>query len=169
RGRAPSGRPHLDDGLLAASARRLHQPGDAPRARRSHRHRHARWGGPASVGRRHGGEHRGPRRAREPGARGHRTARGRGRHVKRWLPHFGIALGVAIAIYALFFAESAEDRIRSQLDALEEALVVTGTENPVLRAARIKKAFEALMLPEVHFEIPELAEGDTGRNELVRL
>lgn len=89
--------------------------------------------------------------------------------MKRWLPHFGIALGVAIAIYALFFAESAEDRIRSQLDALEEALVVTGTENPVLRAARIKKAFEALMLPEVHFEIPELAEGDTGRNELVRL
>ena len=89
--------------------------------------------------------------------------------MRRWLPHLGIALGIAIAVYALFFAESAEDRIRAQLDALSEAIAVRGEENPVLRGARVKKAFEGVMLKEVNFEIPELTEGQTGRNELVRL
>jgi hypothetical protein len=89
--------------------------------------------------------------------------------MKRWLPHLGIALGIAIAVYALFFAESAEDRVRAQLDALAETIAVRGEENPVLRGARVKKAFEGLLLKEVNFEIPELTEGQTGRNELVRL
>ena len=89
--------------------------------------------------------------------------------MKRWLPHLGIALGLAIALYALFFAESAEDRVRAQLDAVAGAIAVKGEENPVLRAARVEKAFEGLVIREDRFEIPELTEGETGRNELVRL
>ena len=89
--------------------------------------------------------------------------------MRRWLPHIGIVLGIAIAVYALFFAETAEDRIRAQLDALETAIGVPEQENPVLRAARVKKAFDGLMVEEIHFEIPELVDQETGRGELVRL
>jgi hypothetical protein len=89
--------------------------------------------------------------------------------MKRWLPHAGIVIGLAIAVYALFFAESEEDRIMAQLEALESAVAVSGDDSPVLRGARVKKAFDALFSKDVAFEIPELVELGGGRNELVRL
>ncbi len=90
--------------------------------------------------------------------------------MKRWLPHIGIAIGVAIAIYALFFSSSDEDLIRAKLEQLEDAVAVTsGGTNLVLRAAHIKKEFSEIFVKEVTFQIPELSQAKGGRRELVGL
>ncbi len=90
--------------------------------------------------------------------------------MKKWLPHAGIVIGICIAIYALFFNAGEEARIRSQLDALEDAVEVSaGGENLVLRAARIKKAFKGLFVKNVKVRIPELSNIRSGRSPLAKL
>ncbi len=91
--------------------------------------------------------------------------------MKRYLPHLGIALGVAIAVYALFFSESDEDRIRDVLDRLTDAIAVTPEDqNMVLRAAHIKGEFADIFTKEVSFAIPELNQAAGGKRvELVGL
>jgi hypothetical protein len=90
--------------------------------------------------------------------------------MRRWLPHIGIALGVAIALYALFFGKSAEDRIRARLDALAQAVsVVDGETNIVIRAARLRQAFAEIFVKNVSVAIPELADHVAGRDDLVEL
>ena len=90
--------------------------------------------------------------------------------MKRWLPHIGIALGVAIAIYALFFGSSDEDLIRAQLERLEDAVAVSdGGGNLVVRAAHVKKEFAEIFVKEVTFEVPELTTEESGRRALVAL
>jgi len=89
--------------------------------------------------------------------------------MRRYIPYVGIALGVALAVYALFFAQSSEDEIRDRLDRLEAALALEPETQTVIRAARIKGAFKDLFVKEVTFDVPELDGSDQGRNELVSL
>ena len=90
--------------------------------------------------------------------------------MKRWLPHIGIAVGLLIAVYALFFSSSDEDLIRARLDQIEDAVKVSGDgTNLVLRAARVKKEFSEIFVKEVSFEIPELSSSGGARQELVAL
>ncbi len=90
--------------------------------------------------------------------------------MKRWLPHIGIVLGLCLAVYALFFAASEEDRIRQRLDQLEAATRVhAGGGNLVIRAARVRKAFSEIFIKDVSFEIPELSSIGSGRVKLVGL
>ena len=90
--------------------------------------------------------------------------------MKRWLPHVGIALGICIALYALFFSDSDEDVIRGRLELLEESIEVTPQDsNVVFRVARIKKQFEEIFVKQVSFEIPELTNLSQSRQELVNL
>lgn len=89
--------------------------------------------------------------------------------MRRYIPYVGIALGLAIAVYALFFAQSAEDAIRDQLDRLEEAVALEPGSQPVIRAARVKGAFKGLFVKDVTFDVPELDGSDQGRDELVSL
>lgn len=89
--------------------------------------------------------------------------------MRRYVPYIGIALGLLIAVYALFFAQNAEDAIRDQLDRLEAAVAVEPGTQPVIRAARVKGAFKELFVKEVTFDVPELDGSDQGRDELVGL
>lgn len=90
--------------------------------------------------------------------------------MRRWLPHIGLVLGLSIAIYALFFADTDEERIRSRLDQLEDVIVVTADDtNVMVRTARVKKEFVEIFVKEVTIEIPELTEVHTGRDELIGL
>lgn len=90
--------------------------------------------------------------------------------MKRYLPHLGIVIGVAIAVYALFFSESDEDKIRTLLERLENAVAVTPDDtNLVLRAARVKNELTKVFTKEVSFDIPELSNVSAGRDELVGL
>jgi phosphoribosylformylglycinamidine synthase len=90
--------------------------------------------------------------------------------MKRWLPHIGIALGICIAVYALFFSDSEEDLIRERLELLEESIHVSPQDsNVVFRIARIKKQFAEIFVKQVSFEIPELTNLTQNRQELVNL
>ncbi len=90
--------------------------------------------------------------------------------MKRYLPHLGIALGIAIAVYALFFSESDEDKIRGLLERLEAAVRVTEDDtNVVVRGARMKNELSAIFIKEVSFDIPELSNVSAGRDELIGL
>jgi phosphoribosylformylglycinamidine synthase len=90
--------------------------------------------------------------------------------MKRYLPHIGIALGIALAVYALFFSESDEDKIRALFNRLEDAVRVTEDDtNLVVRAAHIKGEFTEIFTKDVNFEIPELINVKTGRAELAGL
>ena len=90
--------------------------------------------------------------------------------MKRWLPHLGIALGICIAVYALFFSGSEEDLIRERLDLLEDSIHVSPQDsNVVFRMARIKKQFAEIFVKQVSFEIPELTNLTQNRRELVNL
>jgi phosphoribosylformylglycinamidine synthase len=90
--------------------------------------------------------------------------------MRRWLPHIGVVLGLTIAIYALFFAESDEDKIRARLDQLEDAIRVTADDTNVLvRTAHVKKEFSEIFVKEVSIEISELTDVRAGRDELVAL
>lgn len=91
--------------------------------------------------------------------------------LKRFLPHLGVVLGVAIAVYALFFSSSEEDLIRGKLDQLEEAIKVTPAEtNLVVRAARVNGAFKEIFDPQVSYDVPELTNAtEGGRSALAKL
>jgi hypothetical protein len=90
--------------------------------------------------------------------------------MKRYLPHLGIALGLALAIYALFFSESDEDKIRAVLDHLEVTIRVSPDDtNMVVRMAHIKGEFKEIFSKEVSFDIPELSNMSAGRTELAGL
>jgi hypothetical protein len=90
--------------------------------------------------------------------------------MKRWLPHIGIVLGIAIAVYALFFSSSDEDIIRDKLAQLEQAVRVSGGDtNVVIRAAKVRKEFSEIFETQVTIEIPELTSVTSGRTELVQL
>ena len=90
--------------------------------------------------------------------------------MKRYLPHLGVVIGIAIAVYALFFSDSEEDRIRAKLDQLEDAARVSDANtNIVVRTARVKKEFAEVFDKDVRFEIPELTSDESGRDVLVGL
>ena len=90
--------------------------------------------------------------------------------MKRYLPHIGIVVGIALAIYALFYAESDEEKIRALFERLEDTIQVrTDDTNLVVRAAHIKGEFKEIFTKEVQFEIPELTELSAGRVELAGL
>ncbi len=89
--------------------------------------------------------------------------------MKRWLPYLGIAFGLALVVYSVFFGKNEEDRIRQRLHQLEEAVAVDGEENPVLRAARVRKELGEIFTQDVTLAIPELDASEGGRAALVDL
>ncbi|MBI4702275.1 MAG: nuclear transport factor 2 family protein [Deltaproteobacteria bacterium] len=90
--------------------------------------------------------------------------------MKCWLPPAGIALGIALALYALLSGSSDEDLIRERLEQLEAAVEVTGPgTNPVMRGAKVKGEFAEIFTKDVEIRIPELTDTTAGRAELVGL
>jgi phosphoribosylformylglycinamidine synthase len=93
---------------------------------------------------------------------------GTGRKLRPWLPVVAVIAGLAIFLYAVFFAESEEEKVRGRLGELADAVAVReGETNPLLRGARLKDAFEELLAKEVVVRIPELAGAVAGRRDLV--
>ncbi|MBM4375068.1 MAG: hypothetical protein FJ095_08290 [Deltaproteobacteria bacterium] len=90
--------------------------------------------------------------------------------MRRWLPYLGIALGIALVAYALFFVRSDEERIRERLTELASSVEVKDRrETPMIRAARVRKSFATLFSKEVRLAVPELGTVDRGREPLVDL
>ena len=90
--------------------------------------------------------------------------------MRRWLPHIGVAFGLSLAGYALFFGSTDEDKIRALLDDLEVAVQVNESEtNLIIRGSRIKKAFSTIFTKDITFQIPDLNSGGGKRKELVML
>lgn len=84
----------------------------------------------------------------------------------------GVLLGVlcaaaAIAIYALFFRGSDDERIRAQLTRLANAVRVDGTPvNPIVRNANLKSEFAEIFTKDVAIDVPELTSLRSGRGPL---
>jgi len=90
--------------------------------------------------------------------------------MRRWLPYLGIALGIALVAYALFFVKSDEERIRERLSELASTVEVKDRrETPLIRSARVRKSFASLFSKEVRLAVPELGTVDHGREPLVSL
>jgi hypothetical protein len=90
--------------------------------------------------------------------------------MRKWHVAAGAAILVAITVYFAFFRPSDEDRIRSQLSRLAEAVEVTeGGSNPILRKARLDDAFGKVFDEDVRVSIPELSTLKSGRGGLVAL
>ncbi len=90
--------------------------------------------------------------------------------MKRWLPHIGVVAGLAIALYALFFGSSDEERIRELLGRLENSVQVhEGEFNIIIRGSRVRKAFSTIFIPDVQFRIPDLQSTGTRRKGLAAL
>ncbi|MCA9598950.1 MAG: nuclear transport factor 2 family protein [Myxococcales bacterium] len=88
---------------------------------------------------------------------------------RRTLAVVGIVLGLGITGYALFGGRSDEEKIRALLDHLAEVAGVSGTENPVMRAGRLRGAFADIFTKDVRVQIPELSSLKSGREGLVAL
>jgi hypothetical protein len=79
-----------------------------------------------------------------------------------------VVLGVAIFVYAVFFGTTEEEEVREQLAKLAAAVEVKeGESNPVMRAARLREAFDGLLVKEVTIRIPELTGAVSGRRDVV--
>ena len=90
--------------------------------------------------------------------------------MKRWLPFLGIALGVALVVYALAFGKTDEERIRERLSELAASVEIKDRrESPALRGARLRKSFGEIFAKDVRLAIPELGTSDRGREPLVSL
>jgi hypothetical protein len=90
--------------------------------------------------------------------------------MRRWILAMIAALSVAIVGYFALFRPSDEDRIRSQLAKLAEAVEVKEPgSNPVFRKARIDEAFGAVFDEDVHVSIPDLSTMKSGRAGLAAL
>jgi hypothetical protein len=89
---------------------------------------------------------------------------------RRWVPLLAVVLGLGIFGYAVFFGSTDEELIRARLSAFASAVEVKAAEqNVVIRAARIKDAFNEIFVKDVSIEIPELTDLRSGRKELVQV
>jgi hypothetical protein len=84
----------------------------------------------------------------------------------------GIAIVVTaaiIAVWALFFRGSEEDKIRAAIVKAATAVKVISGENPVMRAARVKGELVEVLEKDVAYTVPDLpAEGvGKGRDPLI--
>ncbi|XXY53076.1 nuclear transport factor 2 family protein [Sorangium sp. So ce269] len=87
--------------------------------------------------------------------------------MKRWLPLGLIAVGVVLAVVALLFSPSDEDRIRDRLTQLEEAVRIDdGERNPIVRHGRVRKEFAEIFTKEASASVVELGDRISGRDEL---
>ncbi len=89
--------------------------------------------------------------------------------LRRWLPLVAVAFGALLVLGAVFFGKTEEERVRQRLHQLEDAVAVDGSENPLLRAARLRKDFADLVAQNVAVAIPELGAGEGGRAHLVEV
>jgi hypothetical protein len=90
--------------------------------------------------------------------------------VKRWLPYLGLALGLALVAFSLFFGTSDEERIRGRLQELEDVVAMSDSrENVVFRATRIRKAFGEIFTKDAVFSVPELDTAESARARLIEL
>ena len=82
----------------------------------------------------------------------------------------GVVAGVVIAIYAIFFGSTDEDRIRELLERLERAVAVHSDEtNVIVRGARVRKAFKEIFSKDVRFQVPDFQSAGQSRRALVGL
>lgn len=77
-------------------------------------------------------------------------------------------IALSIAIYAIFFRGSDEERVRAQLVRLARAVEVDPKqpENPIARLGRIRSEFRALFLEDVAIFISEANLPSSGRTQL---
>lgn len=86
--------------------------------------------------------------------------------------HALIAAAVVVAsvvLWALFLRGSDEDLVRKTVSRAAAAIQVDPTENPLLRATRVRSELLAVLAPEVSTTIPELSEPTKGRDALIGL
>lgn len=94
--------------------------------------------------------------------------------MKRWLAIAGGALGVGLIGYAVFGAESDEERIRARLIELEDAVRVEGQVNPLVRTSQVNKAFKEIFTEHARITFsqdakelyPQVINIRSGRAEL---
>ncbi|WP_438015336.1 nuclear transport factor 2 family protein [Sorangium sp. So ce315] len=87
--------------------------------------------------------------------------------MKRWLPLGLIAVGVVLAVVALLFSPSEEDRIRARLTQLEDAVRVDdGAHNPLVRHGRVRKEFAEIFTKEASARIVEIGKRLGSRDDL---
>ncbi|WP_437875359.1 nuclear transport factor 2 family protein [Sorangium sp. So ce513] len=87
--------------------------------------------------------------------------------MKRWLPLGLIAVGVVLAVVALLFSPSEEDRIRARLTQLEDAVRIDdGAHNPLVRHGRVRKEFAEIFTKEASARIVEIGNRLGSRDEL---
>ena len=88
--------------------------------------------------------------------------------MKRWLPFFGIALGASLVVYALFFAKTEQEQIRSRLQELSASVRrKDARESDAVRSARLRKDFGELFAKDVTLAVPELGSATQGRSALI--
>lgn len=87
--------------------------------------------------------------------------------MKRALVVALCVLVATLAIWLLFFRTSDERAIQKKLDRLATAVRVEGSENPVMRGARLQGEFTEIFVKDVLVEIPELTSIKSGRQELL--
>jgi uncharacterized protein (TIGR02246 family) len=79
-----------------------------------------------------------------------------------------IAVGLAIAGYAMFFASSDEDEIEERLLRLADAVRVDSDElNPLTRAARVRSELSELFTEDARAVVAELDDDLEGRSAII--
>jgi uncharacterized protein (TIGR02246 family) len=79
-----------------------------------------------------------------------------------------IAVGLAIAGYAIFFASSDEDQIEERLLRLADAVRVDSDElSPLTRAARVRDEFSEIFTEDARAAVAELDEDLEGRSAII--
>lgn len=88
--------------------------------------------------------------------------------MKRALPLLALAAAAALVVYALVFARTDEERIRSRLRDVAAAVAPRGAGEPMaVREARIARAFGEAFDPDVSLAIQELGAQARGRAALI--
>lgn len=89
--------------------------------------------------------------------------------MKRWLAVGGIILGVVLVAYSLLSGDTDEELIRARLAQLTTAVRIDKGEDPMARAARVRRAFDETVTRDVVVRIPTLPDSGQGRAALLRV
>jgi hypothetical protein len=90
--------------------------------------------------------------------------------MKRWAAIVLGSVALAVAVYALWFRDSDEERVRKTVRRAADAVAVIEGESPIMRATRVRSELIAVLAPDVSVDIPDLTELNnltSGRDPLI--